>query len=170
QPVAPVQAPGVADGPPPQRLETPAAAGGADLQSPERAAQRQDRAGRLAEARNGHDLLEQRLHQAQAALEAQRRELLEQDAQRYEKSAAIERDAHHRRHSEIQQLLGKVEQAGAQGVGERLSEAEAACERLHRRRDEFQRRAQALELLSTLLGGKRDAPTQRLQAPLARRL
>ncbi|MFY3859506.1 GTP-binding protein [Achromobacter xylosoxidans] len=159
-----------ADGARAQLLETQAAARGADLQSPERAAQRQDRAGRLAEARNGHDLLEQRLHQAQAALEALRPELLEQDAQRYEKSAAIERDAQHRRHSEIQQLLGKLEQAGAQGLGERLSEAEAACERLQRRRDEFQRRAQALELLSTLLAGERDAATQRLQAPLARRL
>ncbi|MCZ8396685.1 AAA family ATPase [Achromobacter ruhlandii] len=153
-----------------QLLETQAAARGADLQSPERAAQRQARAGRLAEARSGHDLLEQRLRQAQAALEALRPELLEQDAQRYEKSAAIERDAQHKRHSEIQQLLGKLEQAGAQGLGERLSEAEAACERLQRRRDEFQRRAQALELLSTLLAGKRDAATQRLQAPLARRL
>lgn len=159
-----------ADGARAQLLETQAAARGADLQSPERAAQRQHRAGRLAEARSGHDLLEQRLHQAQAALEALRPELLEQDAQRYEKSAAIERDAQHRRHSEIQQLLGKLEQAGAQGLGERLSEAEAACERLQRRRDEFQRRAQALELLSTLLAGKRDAATQRLQAPLARRL
>lgn len=153
-----------------QLLETQAAARGADLRSPERAAQRQARAGRLAEARSGHDLLEQRLRQAQAALEALRPELLEQDAQRYEKSAAIERDAQHKRHSEIQQLLGKLEQAGAQGLGERLSEAEAACERLQRRRDEFQRRAQALELLSTLLAGKRDAATQRLQAPLARRL
>lgn len=153
-----------------QLLDTQAATRGADLQSPERAAQRQARAGRLAEARSGHDLLEQRLHQAQAALEALRPELLEQDAQRYEKSAAIERDAQHKRHSEIQQLLGKLEQAGAQGLGERLSEAEAACERLQRRRDEFQRRAQALELLSTLLAGKRDAATQRLQAPLARRL
>ena len=159
-----------ADGTRAQLLETQAATRGADLQSPERAAQRQARAGRLAEARSGHDLLEQRLHQAQAALEALRPELLEQDAQRYEKSAAIERDAQHKRHSEIQQLLGKLEQAGAQGLGERLSEAEAACERLQRRRDEFQRRAQALELLSTLLAGKRDAATQRLQAPLARRL
>lgn len=153
-----------------QLLETQAAARGADLQSPERAAQRQARAGRLAEARSGHDLLEQRLQAAQAALAALRPELLEQDALRFEKSAAIERDAQHKRHSDIQQLLGKLEQAGAQGLGERLSEAQAACERLQRRRDEFLRRAQALGLLSTLLAGKRDAATQRLQAPLARRL
>ncbi len=153
-----------------QLLETQAAARGADLQSPERVAQRQARAGRLAEVRSGHDQLERRLQEAQAALAALRPELLEQDAQRFEKSAAIERDAQHKRHSDIQQLLGKLEQAGAQGLGERLSEAEAACERLQRRRDEFLRRAQALELLSTLLAGKRDAATQRLQAPLARRL
>ena len=153
-----------------QLLEGQAAARRAELQSPERAAQRQARAGRLAEVRSGHDELERRVREAQGALAAHRPELVEQDVQRYEKSAAIEREAQHKRHGEILQLQGKLDQAGAQGLGERLSESAAACERLARRRDDFTRRAAALELLLTLLTDKRAAATQRLQAPLARRL
>ncbi|CAB3829359.1 hypothetical protein LMG26858_00612 [Achromobacter anxifer] len=153
-----------------QLLENQAAARSADQQSAERGAQRQARAGRLAEARSSHDELERRVREAQAALAGHRPELVEQDVQRYEKSAAIEREAQHKRHGEILQLQGKLDQAGAQGLGERLSEAAAACERLERRRADFARRADALELLLKLLTDKRTAATQRLQAPLARRL
>lgn len=159
-----------ADGARAQLLEGQAAARGAELQSPERAAQRQSRAGRLAEARSGHDELERRVREAQAVLAEHRPDLAEQDVQRFERSAAIEREAQHKRHGEILQLQGKLDQAGAQGLGERLSEAQAACERLARRRDEFARRAAALDLLLKLLADKRAAATQRLQAPLARRL
>lgn len=153
-----------------QLLEGQAAARGAALQSAERTAQRQERAGRLAEVRSSHDALERRVGEAQAALASHRPELAEQDVQRYEKSAAIEREAQHKRHGDILQLQGKLDQAGAQGLGERLSELTAECERLARRRDELARRAAALDLLLTLLTNKRSAATQRLQAPLARRL
>ncbi|WP_342065979.1 AAA family ATPase [Achromobacter kerstersii] len=153
-----------------QLLEGQAAARGADMQSAERASQRQARAGRLAEVRSGHDDLDRRVRDAQTALAEHRPELVEQDVQRYEKSAGIEREAQHKRHGEILQLQGKLDQAGAQGLGERLSEAAADCERLTRRRDELSRRAAALDLLLKLLTDKRAAATQRLQAPLARRL
>jgi len=153
-----------------QLLEGQAAARGAELQSDERTAQRHARAGRLAEVRSAHDQLELRVREARASLAEHRPELAEQDVQRFEKSAAIERDAQHKRHGDILQLQGKLDQAGAQGLGERLSEAQAACERLERRRDEFARRAAALDLLQKLLADKRAAATQRLQAPLARRL
>ncbi|MGV2865189.1 AAA family ATPase [Achromobacter sp. AGC39] len=153
-----------------QLLEGQAAARAADMQSVERAEQRQARAGRLAEARSTHDDLDRRVREAQAALADHRPELAEQDVQRYEKSAAIEREAQHKRHGDILQLQGKLDQAGAQGLGERLLEATAACERLARRRDELSRRAAALDLLQKLLTDKRAAATQRLQAPLARRL
>lgn len=153
-----------------QLLEGQAAARGAELQSDERTAQRHARAGRLAEVRSAHDQLELRVREARALLAEHRPELAEQDVQRFEKSAAIERDAQHKRHGDILQLQGKLDQAGAQGLGERLSEAQAACERLQRRRDEFARRAAALDLLQRLLADKRAAATQRLQAPLARRL
>ena len=153
-----------------QLLEGQATARGAELQSEERISQRHARAGRLAEVRSTHDQLELRVREARASLAEHRPELAEQDVQRFEKSAAIERDAQHKRHGDILQLQGKLDQAGAQGLGERLSEAQAACERLQRRRDEFTRRAAALDLLQKLLADKRAAATQRLQAPLARRL
>ncbi len=153
-----------------QMLQSQATASRTALLSPERVAQRQERAGRLAETRSHHDLLARRLGEAEAALDGQRPALIEQDALRFEQSAALEREAQQRRHGEMLQLQGKLDQAGAQGLGERLSEAEADCERLQRRRDELDRRAQALDLLLRLLSDKRAAATQRLQAPLARRL
>ena len=153
-----------------QVLRVQAGARQAEFESSVRAQLRRERGGQLAEARSRHDALARRVQEAQAALAGHRPDLAEQDAARYEKSAAIEREAQHRRHEEILQLQGKLEQAGAQGLGERLSEAEAACERLARRRDELARRARALDLLHELLGQQRREATQRLQAPLARRL
>ena len=142
-----------------QMLQSQATARRTALLSPERVAQRQERAGRLAETRSHHDLLARRLGEAEAALDGQRPALIEQDALRFEQSAALEREAQQRRHGEMLQLQGKLDQAGVQGLGERLSEAEADCERLQRRRDELDRRAQALDLLLRLLSDKRAAAT-----------
>ena len=135
-----------------------------------RSAQREQRDARLAEAGARRAALAQRCEAAQLALRAHQPELIEQDAQRFEQSAVLARDAQHRRHAELLQLQGKLEQAQAQGLGERLLVAEADAQRLARRRDEFAARAQALDLLWQLLGERRNAATQRLLDPLARRL
>ena len=76
-----------------QMLQSQATASRTALLSPERVAQRQERAGRLAETRSHHDLLARRLGEAEAALDGQRPALIEQDALRFEQSAALERDA-----------------------------------------------------------------------------
>ena len=102
-------------------LQSQATASRTALLSPERVAQRQGAAGRLAETRSHHDLLARRLGEAEAALDGQRPALIEQDALRFEQSAALEREAQQRRHGEMLQLQGKLDQAGAQGLGERLS-------------------------------------------------
>ncbi|MCY0389391.1 AAA family ATPase [Robbsia sp. Bb-Pol-6] len=125
---------------------------------------------RLVEARGLADDLRRRGDAVAAALDAQHGELLEQDVQRFERSAAIAREAQQRRHHDILILTGALEQAGASGVGEALLLAEAETEHLGRRRDEIARRADGLQLLWTLLNEKRDAATLRLQAPLVRRL
>jgi len=135
-----------------------------------RAGQREQRGARLVEARARRDTLAQRCQAAQAALQAHQPELIEQDAQRFEQSARLARDVQQRRHAELLQLQGKLEQAQAQGVGEQLLQAQADAQRLARRRDEFATRAQALDLLWQLLGERRAAATQRLLDPLARRL
>jgi len=135
-----------------------------------RAEQRGQRGARLVEARARRDTLAQRVQAAQAALQAHQPELIEQDAQRFEQSAVLARDAHQRRHAELLQLQGKLEQAQAQGLGEQLLQAQADAQRLARRRDEFATRAQALDLLWQLVSERRAAATQRLLDPLARRL
>jgi len=142
----------------------------AEAADPARLAQRQGREARLAEAHAAADTLRLRVAQADEALARQQPELLEQDRKRYERSAALAREAHQARQTELLQLQGKLDQAGAQGVGERLAEANAEVERLARRRAEFARRAAALDLLWRLLGERRTAATQRLLEPLARRL
>jgi len=80
------------------------------------------------------------------------------------------RDEQQRRHAELLQLQGKLEQAQAHGLGEQLLQAQAEAQRLTRRRDEFATRAQALDLLWQLLGERRATATQRLLEPLAQRL
>ncbi|MBO9357480.1 AAA family ATPase [Bordetella petrii] len=135
-----------------------------------RAGQREQRGARLVEARARRDSLAQQAQAAQAALQAHQPELIEQDAQRFERSAVLARDEQQRRHADLLQLQGKLEQAQAQGLGEQLLQAQADAQRLARRRDEFATRAQALDLLWQLLGERRAAATQRLLDPLARRL
>lgn len=153
-----------------QLLHAQAVLRGAEHQSAERTAQRQSRVGKLAEARGAYEHLTQQVASALAALEGHQPQLMEQDVVRFDRSATIARQEQQKRYDELLQLQGKLEQAGAQGLGERLSEVQANCERLQRRRDDIARRAQALDLLQSLLAEKRDAATQRLQAPLARRL
>lgn len=133
-------------------------------------AAREQRGGRLVLARAARDDLQTRVQRADAAIAAHQPALIEQDMLRFEQSARIARDTHEARHAAILQLQGRLDQAGSQGVGENLAQAAADVERLQRRRDEFSRRALALDLLVDLLRTQRDAATQRLQAPLARRL
>lgn len=141
-----------------------------DYAGEQRSAQRAQRGSRLVEARAVRDSLARRAKEAGAALAAHQPELVEQDLRRYERSAALERDAQHRRHGELLQLQGRLEQAGAQGLGEQLLVAEADLQRLARRRAEYVERAEALDLLWRLLDEQRTAATQRLLEPLARRL
>ena len=131
---------------------------------------RDQRSGRLVLARAARDDLQTRVQRADAAIAAHQPALIEQDMLRFEQSARIARETHEARHAAILQLQGRLDQAGSQGVGENLAQAAADVERLQRRRDEFSRRALALDLLVDLLRTQRDAATQRLQAPLARRL
>ncbi|WP_459614477.1 AAA family ATPase [Bordetella sp. 2513F-2] len=135
-----------------------------------RESERQARAARAAQARALRDALQARVAEAQARLASQQPELVAQDAERYERSAALERLAHQARQAELLQLQGRLQQAGAQGLGERLAQARADEERLARRRDDVARHAGALDLLWRMLAAQREAATRRLLDPLARRL
>jgi hypothetical protein len=124
----------------------------------------------LAEARDLHEALGRQLAQADAAIAAQRPETVRQDLERYEQSARLARERHAERHRQLLLLRGRLEQAGAAGLGERLAAAHALVQRAQRRVDEFARQAQALELLYTTLTEARNEALRRVQAPLTRRI
>jgi len=140
------------------------------LDHPDRVREREQDAVLAREADAQWQAATQQVASAQAELAARQPDLLAQDLRRFEQSARIAREEHDAQRERILQLQGRLEQAGAQGVGEALAAATAEVERLARRRDELARRARALDLLSELLGAQREAATLRLQAPLARRL
>jgi hypothetical protein len=140
------------------------------LQDPAEDALREQRQAQFAEAAVAVEELSRRVGEARATLSAHRPELAQQDLQRFEQSARIAREAHRAKQRDILQLQGKLEQAGATGVGERLVDAQAAQERAGRRASELTMRAAALDLLATMLLEQRQAATRRLAAPLAERL
>lgn len=140
------------------------------LDDPTELAARERRIQALVQAGAATLALSDGLEQARELLARHQPELAEQDLRRFEQSAKHARDQHHTRHGEILQLQGRLEQAGASGVGERLSDAQAALERLERRCAELTRRAAALDMLAEMLQAQRQAATLRLQAPLAERL
>lgn len=140
------------------------------LADPESIARREQLARRLAEARSLRADIERRVTASETAIAAHRLDLVEQDIRRFDQSAHIAREAFHARQHEIQRLQGRLEQAGAQGVGESLAQCEAQSERLTRRCAALRTRAEALTLLQQLLQSRRDAASARLQAPLRQRL
>lgn len=134
------------------------------------AARRAARAVQFTQAEAREQACRRQAEQAEAALAAQRPDLVKQDAERYARSADLARQAQQERHARLLQLQGRLEQAGAQGLGERLAETEAEWQRAGRLRDDYARRAAALDLLWRLLGEQRESATRRLLRPLSERL
>lgn len=136
-----------------------------------------DRAERLATA--NRDLVDTRAEQTALATHIEeigkqvagaRPDILQQDVERYRKSA----EQHEKRHSERKDTLLRLDvelqAAGAQGLEERRVELERDLAQARRRLDELRRRASALDHLLNLLRAKRRALTRRLQAPLQKHL
>ena len=101
---------------------------------------------------------------------AARPDILRQDVERLRRSAEEAERVHGDRAIRIAQLEATLAATGSQGLEEQLAQAMAEQLRAQRRRDELQRRAQALELLVGRLEQRRQALTRRLQAPLQRHL
>ncbi|AHV93197.1 GTP-binding protein [Bordetella holmesii] len=134
------------------------------------AARRAARAVQFTQAEQREQDCRRRVEHAEAALAEHRPEQVRQDAERYARSAELARQAQQDRHARLLQLQGKLEQAGAQGVGERLAATEAEWQRAGRLREDYARRAAALDLLWRLLDEQRETATRRLLQPLAERL
>jgi len=110
--------------------------------------------------------LEQRAEEIQQA----RPDILRQDIKRYQSTIENLRNLQQTRDREIREIKARLEAWGAEGLEEKLSEAEAEFTRCERRYQELDRRAGALDLLLSLLTEKRQELTRRLQAPLQKHL
>ena len=123
---------------------------------------------RLLETQQGDNLLQQNRLREQLSREDP--EMLQQDAERYTKSAEIAEKNHRERADRMGRLEAQLEAANAQGLEERLAEQEIDLAAKERRARHLKIRADGLSLLSQLLEGHRDALLQKLQAPLQARV
>lgn len=142
----------------------------AELNSADRQARRKEAEKTLSELFAQEEKLSTSLRNREQQIEAANPSLLEQDIERLTRSAeSMEREARQRA-EEITRLQGTLEGLGAQGLEEERNNLAQEFERALRRRDELQRRADALDLLFKLLTEKRQVLTRRLQAPLQKHL
>ncbi|MHB8250396.1 AAA family ATPase [Acidithiobacillus sp.] len=123
---------------------------------------------RILEIQQGDNLLQQNRLREQLTREDP--EMLQQDADRYTKSAQVAEDKHRERAERMGRLEAQLETSGAQGLEERLAEKESDLAAKERRAQRLNIRAQGLGLLSSLIEGHRDALLQKLQAPLQARV
>ncbi len=85
------------------------------------------------------------------------------EAQRYAKSAEHQRSAQADRQSCVAQLRARLEALGASGIGEKLAQADAAIEQMENRHRELRLRADALDLLESVLVDARDTAVATLR-------
>ncbi|EGJ11684.1 GTP-binding protein, partial [Rubrivivax benzoatilyticus JA2 = ATCC BAA-35] len=140
------------------------------LAAPERAEAQRRQPLALADAQAQQAAAQRGLDAVQARIAAARPDILRQDVERLRRSADEAERAHRARELEVARLAAELAAVGAQGLDEQLAGERAAAEHAARRRDELQRRADALELLLGKLESHRQALTRRLQAPLQKHL
>lgn len=96
--------------------------------------------------------------------------VLQQDVERFERSAKQLEAAHGQRAGEIIRLEAELEAKGALGLEEVAADKQRELDQVGRRCAELERRAKALSHLWKLLTEKRSALARRLRAPLQRHL
>ena len=96
--------------------------------------------------------------------------LLQQDVERFERSAKQLESAYAQRGSDIIRLEADLEAKGALGLEEAAADKQRELDHMERRCTELERRAKALSHLLKLLTEKRAALARRLRAPLQRHL
>lgn len=140
------------------------------LNAPDRQRREKQARDALTDLKIEEERLETSLKERQHQINAANPELLAQDAERFARAADAMQKHAQEREDEVKRLQVTLETLGAQGLEEQREEKHQELERLQRRRDELSRRADALDLLRTLLKEHRQAVTRRLQAPLQKHL
>lgn len=105
-----------------------------------------------------------------ARIAAARPDILQQDVERFRRSAEEAENQHHGRDRQIVQVETALGAAGALGLEEELERTLSADHQAQRRAAELRRRAEALDYLLQKLELRRQALTRRLQAPLQKHL
>lgn len=114
--------------------------------------------------------LSTRVANQQAEWEAANPGFIAQDIQRLEQSLESLQQVQAKRREDMLVLQNTLELAGAQGLDEQRQQLQSKLTFERKRRDELQRRAQAISLLCDKLESKRQATLQRLQTPLLQRM
>lgn len=138
--------------------------------SPERQQQLQQITIDLANIEKQQAELQASLERREQEIREARPDFLKQDIERYQNAVNNLRQTQENRGRELRDIKVRLEAWGAEGLEEQLNEKEAELDQCNRRYQELHRRAQALDLLLTLLTEKRQALTRRLQAPLQKHL
>ncbi|MGM0774399.1 MAG: AAA family ATPase, partial [Pseudomonadota bacterium] len=141
-----------------------------EVQNPERQKQLQTLSKELAEIEEKRARLEATLQAREQEIQQARPAILKQDIERYQRSISNLRQTQEERQRELRDIQVRLEAWGAEGLEEQRNDKVAELEQNNRRYQELHRRAQALDLLLTLLTEKRQALTRRLQAPLQKHL
>ena len=136
------------------------------LNDPARQQRERGTSQRLLVVRAERDAMQQRVSIRQGEVDIARPDILAQDVERFKRSADQAERAFSERQTNMTLLQGKLEEAGAQGLEEERAEQAVRADAAERRYKELKLRAEALDLLLTLLESKRRNLTKRLQAPL----
>ncbi|MFA5665169.1 AAA family ATPase [Castellaniella sp.] len=124
----------------------------------------------LTEQKARQDSLQARIRQYQAEIDSAQPQVLKDDVTRFRRSADALEDAAHQRQRDIDRLQTELDTLGAQGLEEKRGELQQAVDTLQRHLAQLTARANALDLLFTLLQEARQTLTRQLQAPLQKHL
>jgi len=141
-----------------------------ELQAPDRKQREKQAEDQLIELRAKERSLNKRLSEREKQIEQAKPDVLEQDVERFNRSADAAEQQEDKRNRELIQIQTRLEAAGAEGLEEQVAELGSELEQAIRRKRELERRAKALDLLHTRLTEHRLELTRQLQAPLQRHL
>ena len=116
------------------------------------------------------EALQARASARKAEVDTARPDILAQDAERLKRSADQCERQFRERQTNITVLRSRLEEAGANGLEEARSEISVSADAAGRRLNEIKRRAEALDLLLSLLDAKRSELTKKIQAPLQKHI
>lgn len=124
----------------------------------------------LVEASAKESTAKTTIEDIETRIAAARPDILKQDVDRLRRSAEEAERHHQARDRQIVQIETELAAAGAQGLEEELALRQSENTHATRRREELQRRTEALDFLLERLDLRRQALTRRLQAPLQKHL